>query len=403
MWTALEGVTVASRYELRTHLATGGMAAVFRGWDHRLCRPIAVKVLRQLDDADPSAIERFRREARSTAALQSPYIVEAYDFLRDDGCYYLVMEFVEGVNLKEHLTENGPLAPEDAFPVAIQVCRALQAAHAHGFIHRDIKPQNILLDPSGLAKLADFGIVHIPRAQGFTTSGMVLGTADYISPEQAQGEPLGPTTDIYSLGVVLYEMLTAVLPFEGTTPVTVALQHTSAPVPPLRAIRPEISPAVERVVMRALAKDPAWRYPSAQAMAATLGQTLAALEMVGTSPEGAKEHASYVHTIVQRAPADDWRVLAERLREPEAVTAPVGVLQPLDDATSSEADMQADVRGGQGAGLLPLRERTWHPHLQRVVLALHRRMPTNPAQRLLVTTCTALLFLVGILLLHHLV
>jgi hypothetical protein len=155
--------------------------------------------------------------------------------------------------------------------------------------------------------------------------------------------------------------------------------------------------------MRALAKDPAWRYPSAQAMAATLGQTLAALEMAGAAPEGARDHAPYVHTIVQRAPADDWRVLAERLREREVVTAPVGVMQPLDDATSSEADVQADILGGQDAGSLPLRERTWHPNVRRALLALRKRMPTNPAQRLLVTTCTALLFLVGILLLHHLV
>lgn len=403
MWTALEGVTVASRYELRAHLATGGMAAVFRGWDHRLCRPVAVKVLRQLDDADPSAIERFRREARSTAALQSPYIVEVYDFLRDDGCYYLVMELIEGVNLKEQLALHGPMAPEDAFPIAIQVCRALQAAHAHGFIHRDIKPQNILLDPSGLAKLTDFGIVHIPRAQGFTTSGMVLGTADYISPEQAQGEPLGPTTDIYSLGVVLYEMLTAVLPFEGTTPVAVALQHASDPVPPLRSIRPEISPAVERVVMRALAKDPAWRYPSAHAMAATLGQTLAALEMAEATHRGTDGPVQYVHTVVERAPADEWRTLAERLREREAVATPVETLQPLDGAAGPEAVMQVDAPGEQATRAQHSLAPGWRAPLGRVLPALRRRMPTNPAQRLLVTSCTALLFLLGILLLYHLV
>lgn len=403
MWTALEGVTVASRYELRAHLATGGMAAVFRGWDHRLCRPVAVKVLHQLESADPSDIERFRREARSTAALQSPYIVDVYDFFRDDGCYYLVMELIEGINLKEHLARNGPLAPEDAFPIAIQVCRALQVAHSHGFIHRDIKPQNILLEPSGLAKLADFGIVHIPRARSFTSSGMVLGTADYISPEQAQDGPLAPTTDIYSLGVVLYEMLTTLLPFTGTTPVMVALQHASAPVPPLRSIRPEISPSVERVVMRALAKDPARRYPSAQAMAATLEQTLAALEMAEPLPGAVNSHVRYVHPIVQHAPMDEWRVLAERLRERETISAPVTPVQPLYEETSVQTETLGERAAGTDALMLRHSGAGRPSSLRGVLLMMRRYLPTHPAQRLLVTAAAALLFLFGILLLHLLV
>lgn len=403
MWTALEGVTVASRYELRAHLATGGMAAVFRGWDHRLCRPVAVKVLHQLESADPSDIERFRREARSTAALQSPYIVDVYDFFRDDGCYYLVMELIEGINLKEHLARNGPLAPEDGFPIAIQVCRALQVAHSHGFIHRDIKPQNILLEPSGLAKLADFGIVHIPRARSFTSSGMVLGTADYISPEQAQDGPLAPTTDIYSLGVVLYEMLTTLLPFTGTTPVMVALQHASAPVPPLRSIRPEISPSVERVVMRALAKDPARRYPSAQAMAATLEQTLAALEMAEPLPGAVNSHVRYVHPIVQHAPMDEWRVLAERLRERETISAPVTPVQPLYEETSVQTETLGERAAGTDALMLRHSGASWPSSLRGVLLMMRRYLPTHPAQRLFVTAAAALLFLFGILLLHLLV
>lgn len=390
MWTALEGVTVASRYELQAHLATGGMAAVFRGWDHRLCRPVAVKVLRQLEDADPSAIERFRREARSTAALQSPYIVEVYDFLRDDGCYYLVMELVEGVNLKERLAIDGPLAPEEAFAIAIQVCHGLQAAHTHGFIHRDIKPQNILLDPSGLAKLADFGIVHIARVQGFTTSGMVLGTADYISPEQAQGEPLAPTTDVYSLGVVLYEMLTALLPFEGTTPVAVALQHATAPVPPLRSIRPEIPPVVERVVMRALAKDPARRYASARAMATALEQVLAMLGRSGASPEDTEGQVQYVHPIVGRTQTDEWRMLAERLREQEAITTPVSMIEPAEDAVATHVGAHA-----AGISIPSVASAPW-----AVRLASLSHAPSHRTQRMLVTCGVALLLLLGILVLH---
>lgn len=404
MWTALEGVTVASRYELRAHLATGGMAAVFRGWDHRLCRPVAIKVLHQLDSADSSAIERFRREARSTAALQSPYIVDVYDFFRDDGCYYLVMELVEGINLKEQLARNGPMAPEEAFPVAIQVCRALQVAHSHGFIHRDIKPQNILLDPSGLAKLVDFGIVHIPRARSFTSTGMVLGTADYISPEQAQDEPLAATTDIYSLGVVLYEMLTALLPFTGTTPVMVALQHASAPVPPLRSIRPEIPRSVERVVMRALAKDPAERYPSAHAMEVTLAQTLAALEIAGSLRGDGDDHIRYVHPIVQRAPLDEWRVLVEQLREHEAITAPVTPVEPQEEGASAEiAETRSHQASQSSSSALQHAGTNWQAPLRGMLLTVRQHLPTHTAQRLLVTAGAALLFLFGILLLHLLV
>ena len=274
MGTAQAEITFGDRYELRAYLATGGMATVFRGWDHRLERPVAIKVLCGLDSEDPLDVRRFRREARAAAMLHSPYIVKVYDFLEDQGDYYLVMELVDGINLKQRIAANGPLAPREVFAIAAQVCQGLGAAHAAGLIHRDIKPQNILLGADGTAKLADFGIVHIPLAPRLTASGLVLGTADYISPEQAQGLSLSPATDLYSLGVVLYEALTGALPFTGTTPVAVALRHATEPVVPPRRLNPHIPEDVERVVLRAMRKDPAERYPTAEAMAAALLQAM---------------------------------------------------------------------------------------------------------------------------------
>lgn len=266
MWATLEGTSIASRYELHAHLATGGMSAVFKGWDHRLNRPVAIKMLRQLENVEPGTLERFRREARATAALRNDHIVQVYDFIEEYGCHYLVMELVDGINLKQHIFEQGPLDWREAISIGANICRALQGAHEKGFIHRDIKPQNILLDPGGIAKLADFGIVYAGSDRSITTSGIVLGTADYISPEQAQGLTLQPQTDIYSLGIVLYEALTGALPYAGTTTVSVAMLHATAPVPSLREHRPELPEDVEALAIRALQKDPADRFASAREM-----------------------------------------------------------------------------------------------------------------------------------------
>lgn len=324
MWTALEGMTVAARYKLQDHLATGGMAAVFRAWDHRLNRPVAVKVLRQLNDAEPVANERFRREARAAAALLSPYIVEVYDFFEECGCYYLVMELVDGINLKQHIVQRCVLSPTEALPIVIQVCRALEVAHERDFIHRDIKPQNILLAPCGTVKLTDFGIVHIAHARSFTASGMVLGTADYISPEQAQGLALTPASDLYSLGVVLYEMLTGTLPFSGTTSAAVAMQHATAAVPLPRYANPAIPLEVERFVMRALRKEPERRYASASAMGASAARLLATLSSGSALGEGEDAPLALVAAQASLKVSPEippvgqpleWRVLAERLSQ----------------------------------------------------------------------------------------
>jgi serine/threonine protein kinase len=396
MWTALEGVLVGSRYEMQAHLATGGMAAVFRAWDHRLCRPVAIKVLRQFDEADEHAIERFRREAQAAAMLQSPHIVEVYDFFEEDECHYLVMELVEGVNLKEHVAEQGPVPPESALGIAAQVCDALAAAHDAGFIHRDIKPQNILLGADGSVKLADFGIVHIPRAQRFTTGGMVLGTADYISPEQAQGLELTPTTDIYSLGVVLYEMLTGALPFTGTTPIAVAMRHASAPVPPLRQINPSVPRAVERIVLCALRKEPVARFSSARAMAAALRQTRTALlslcetntsgGQVAVAPAGSSEHFSA------------WQALARRLSQPlPALSTTAGDLAD-DDPAGARLPDQAPLAMWAGDAE---EESAYSDFAEYYAPSGDAGMRAYAAARRLATAlCVAALLLVGIVVLH---
>lgn len=344
MGTALDNSVIGGRYELKEHLATGGMALVYRGWDIRLRRPVAVKCLRDLENADDAVIARFRREARAAAALQHPNIVEVHDFFEEDGCYYLVMELVDGPNLKQRLAATGPMEPEGALRIAMQICGALEAAHECGFIHRDIKPQNILLDPTGEAKLTDFGIVHIPRDTAFTSSGTVFGTADYISPEQAQGLPLGPTTDVYSLGVVLYEMLTGALPFTGTTPMAVAVQHATAPIPPPRRVNASVPECVERIVVRALRKDPRRRYSSAPALCAALERAARELR-VGQEPLDAPSGVDG-EPVVGSAPP--WRVVADQLLRP-AAPAPVEGWPDTDlvDAADAYGDLALDYEGSR--------------------------------------------------------
>jgi serine/threonine-protein kinase len=289
MPSSLEGSFVGGRYSIVQYIASGGMAAVFRGWDHREERPVAVKVLRQLDSADEHAIARFQREAYAAAMLHHPHVVRVYDFFEDDGRYYLVMEHVDGVNLKQHLRRSGPLPASEAFAIAEQVCSALHAAHQQGFIHRDIKPQNILLEQGRFAKLTDFGIVYIAHGGTLTSRGMVMGTADYIAPEQARGEPVKPASDLYSVGVVLYELLTGCLPFSAPTPVAVAAQHATAPViPPSRHVA-ALAPYGDAIVLRAMEKCPERRYRDALAMglALRLGRQMLAPATAGARDEQA--------------------------------------------------------------------------------------------------------------------
>jgi serine/threonine-protein kinase len=368
MGSSLEGSFVGGRYSIVQHIATGGMAAVFRGWDHREERPVAVKVLRQLDSADEHAIARFQREAYAAAVLRHPNVVRVYDFFEEDGCYYLVMEYVEGINLKQHLRRTGPLPAREAFGIAEQVCAALHAAHQQGFVHRDIKPQNILLEHGRVAKLTDFGIVYIDRGSTLTSRGIVMGTADYIAPEQACGEPVGPASDLYSVGAVLYELLTGRLPFTGTTPLAVATQHATKPVVRPSRYVPALAPYGDAVVLRAMQKDPHRRYRDALAMGLALrlaGQMVAPDPTgEGAQAEAADDRATPVVAMVagaadraDAAPAarpESAPMESQLALEADVYRSPVlaAALSPTRAATGILApDMGSDASGWRAAGL----------------------------------------------------
>jgi len=271
-----EGTLIAGRYEIREHIASGGMASVFKTWDHRVERIVAIKVLRSLDKNDQRAVERFRREARAAAALAHPNAVTIYDFVEEMGQYFLVMEYIQGPTLKQLIAQRRHLQPREVIEIASQVCAVLQVAHTGGYIHRDIKPQNIMLawsgGPGGLSdggawvKLTDFGIVRVAEDAGLTNSGIVLGTADYLSPEQARGETLTGSSDLYSLGVVMFEMLAGRPPFVGPTAVSIAMQHATTNPPPLRQFNPMVPQALEQLVHRTLQKEPEDRFNSALEM-----------------------------------------------------------------------------------------------------------------------------------------
>ncbi|HEX6332055.1 MAG TPA: protein kinase, partial [Actinomycetota bacterium] len=237
------------------------MAKVYRGEDTVLGRTVAVKVLAPQFADDPNFVTRFRREAQAAARISNPNLVSVFDTGSDDGVHYIVMEFVEGKTLAEFLAGGGRIMPERAIDIGADVCRALQAAHAQGVIHRDIKPGNIMLNVRGDVKVTDFGIARMSTtAETVAQTAAVLGTAAYLSPEQAQGQPVDGRTDIYSLGCVLYEMVAGRPPFTGDSPVTVASKQVlEQPTPPSK-LNPDVSPDLDAVILRAMAKNPDNRY-----------------------------------------------------------------------------------------------------------------------------------------------
>jgi serine/threonine-protein kinase len=276
----------ADRYQLARVLGGGGMAEVYLARDRKLDRDIALKVLPHRYACDPESVERFRREAGAAARLNHPHIVQIYDWGEAAGTYYISMEYVSGRSLKEVIREEGSLPFEKIVSVATQVLDALAFVHAAGFVHRDIKPQNILLDDRGRAKVADLGIVRAADSGGMTAKGSILGTAQYLSPEQAQGQTATPASDLYSLGAVMYEMATGRPPFAGENPVALALQHVGEPPEPPSRLRPGLPAALEEVILRALAKAPGERWTSAQEFADALAAT-----NFGDAPDGSDEAA----------------------------------------------------------------------------------------------------------------
>jgi eukaryotic-like serine/threonine-protein kinase len=311
---SLIGQLFDGRYLIERQIGSGGMADVYLATDQSLGRKVAIKILSDRYARDAAFVERFRREAAAAAGLRHPNIVTVYDRGEAMGTSYIAMEYLDGPTLKEEITRRAPLPEPEAVNYATQALAALDAAHRQGVVHRDVKPHNMVLTDEGRLKVTDFGIARAANTQQMTEVGSIVGTAQYLSPEQARGLAVGPESDIYSMGVVLYEMLCGDLPFTGESAVDIAMKQVSDTPPPLHRRNRLVSPAMEQVVMRALAKDPALRFSSAKGMAEELarvsrGQSASAdtqqatrviaageaTRVIGRQPEGA--------TSVMRPPA----------------------------------------------------------------------------------------------------
>jgi eukaryotic-like serine/threonine-protein kinase len=306
--STLVGMRLNGRYRLDAQIGAGGMSTVYRAFDTTLERQVAVKLMHREIASDSDQLERFRREARSVAQLSHPHIVGVIDAGEEDGRPYIVFEYVEGETLKERIRRMGRLPIDEAIAYAIEIARALGAAHARAIVHRDIKPQNVLVDEEGSAKVTDFGIARSLEEEGLTADGRVLGTTDYVSPEQALGHDVDGQSDIYSLGIVLFEMLTGDVPFHGENQVSVAMKHVREDLPDVQVMRPEVSARLAAVLDRMTEKDLALRHPDAAAVEADLEDALSAeAARTGTSTGEAT-------AVLRTLPADARRRLPLRLR-----------------------------------------------------------------------------------------
>jgi hypothetical protein len=304
---------LGGRYRLERALGSGGSATVWIAFDTVLERRVAVKILAQGLAGEPDKLERFRREARALAKLGHPHIVTVIDVGEEAGTPFIVLEYIAGETLKERLRRVGRLPVDEAIAYAIEVARALAAAHERGIVHRDVKAQNILLAPDGGAKLTDFGIARSGADVALTQGGRVLGTTDYVSPEQALGHEVNGQSDLYSLGIVLYEALTGAVPFTGSSQLAVATMHVRAQIPDVQRSRPEVSATLAAVVDHATAKRPERRYPDARTMIAELERALA----IETARAGDATGAA--HAVLRTLPASDRSRVPLRVRHPHSI------------------------------------------------------------------------------------
>jgi eukaryotic-like serine/threonine-protein kinase len=316
-------VVYGGRYELHRRLARGGMADVYLARDQLLDRPVAVKVLFPQYAADPSFVQRFRREAQDSANLNHPNIVGVYDWGEEGGTYFIVMEYVAGRSLADVLRQEGALLPARAADIGIDMAAALGFAHKNGVVHRDVKPGNVLLSSDGQVKVTDFGIaraISSGQDEDLTQAGQVMGTATYFSPEQAQGRPVDPRSDVYSLGVVLYEMVSGRPPYRGDDALAVAYQHVQEqPVPPSQ-INGDVDATLEAIILKCLAKSPAARYPSAEDLRADLRRYREGVQIAATPPTA-------MAAAAPMAPPPD----ATQAIPATAATAAYGAYPPADD------------------------------------------------------------------------
>lgn len=281
----MNGKTFGGRYTIQEKIGSGGMAEVYRAHDTTLNRTVAVKVLYPHYANEADFVARFRREAQAAANLNHPNIVNIYDWGSEDSTYYIVMEYLVGQNLKEIIMERAPLSEALIIDIGRQVAAALGYAHRHNLVHRDIKPHNIVITEDGEVKVTDFGIARSTTST-MTQTGSIMGTAHYLSPEQAQGNEVGSVSDLYSLGIVLFEMATGKVPFEGDSPVAIAMKHVhETPVSPQR-LNPDLPPNLTAVILKAIAKNPSDRYQSAEEMREDLGRCAEGLSIAPVSPGG---------------------------------------------------------------------------------------------------------------------
>ena len=304
------GTLLNARFRLEEQIGSGGMSTVYLAFDETLERWVAIKILHREISSDADQLERFRREARAVARLSHQHVVTVIDAGEDEGHPYIVFEYVEGETLKDRIRRLGRLPVDQAVAYAIEIGRALMAAHDERLVHRDVKPQNVLIDAEGRAKVTDFGIARSLEAEGLTVTGRVLGTTDYVSPEQALGEGVSEQSDLYSLGICLYEMLIGEVPFRADTQVGVAMKHVRDPLPDVRRRRPEVSAALAAVIERATAKETKNRYSSAEEMVADLEEALA-IEAARTG-----QTTGEATTVLRALPKKRLRLVPRRLRNP---------------------------------------------------------------------------------------
>src|SRR3954471_14688720 len=339
------GTLLSGRYRLDAQIGAGGMSTVYRAFDTVLERPVAIKIMHREIASNSEQLERFRREARAVAQLNHPHIVTVIDAGEDEGTPYIVFEFVDGETLKQRIQRCGRLAIPEALAYAIEIARALGAAHDRGIVHRDIKPQNVLIDPEGSAKVTDFGIARMLVDEGLTADGRVLGTTDYVSPEQALGHEVNGQSDIYSLGVVLYEALTGDVPFHRENQISVAMKHVREDLPDVQQRRPEVSATLAAVLDRMTEKDLAHRYPDVPSLVADLEEALA-IEAARSGTSTGEATA-----VIRTLPAKSRRRLPFRMRHPISLLAVIGLFAVGAVIVALIADQGARrTQRGTGAG-----------------------------------------------------
>ena len=343
--STLLGTTLSGRYRLQARIGAGGMSTVYMAIDETLQRQVAVKLMNREVASDSDQLERFRREARAVAQLSHPHVVGVIDAGEDEGRPYIVFECIPGETLKERIRRCGRLPIAEAVAYAIEIARALGAAHARHIVHRDVKPQNVLLDEEGSAKVTDFGIARTLDEEGLTADGRVLGTTDYVSPEQALGHAVTGQSDLYALGIVLFEMLTGEVPFKGESQVAVAMKHVREDLPDVQLSRPEISAALAAVIDRATAKRPEDRYADDAELIADLEDVLA----IETARTGSA--TGEVTSVLRTLPASAQRRVPFKVRH--RVWAALGALLVV--AAAVGALVWLSTRAHHGTGRLPVK------------------------------------------------